>query len=359
MPDYADDQSSFDLEKWRADGRAYAAEHPNELRDFIARMDPGGSEPENALETEPPDDFGPISNAEQDQRDMLEPGLYERISERERAQGLTNAQVAWWESGCANEPDARPYPDEAEERELAPDGTLEALQRDWHNVAGKTAEYSRPGAIVDGQLIVEVDKGKSFGARDMARALDSLGREDVDRVAPRVVSSATIASADILSLPAAIPDICGPFAGCLTFTNSTFLAGLQQIQGMIQQIKMAETNLANLPTTLGNPQTFIATVTSAGQTVNQMTKADVAANAVVSAAQTNAAQAAKANADVARANGAQQNAKAGNEHLSAIDQTTQAQLDLAAQQQQQDGANRNAILNAFKPPAALTIPSIM
>jgi hypothetical protein len=27
-----DDKSSFDLDKWRADGRAYAAEHPNELR---------------------------------------------------------------------------------------------------------------------------------------------------------------------------------------------------------------------------------------------------------------------------------------------------------------------------------------
>jgi hypothetical protein len=137
-------------------------------------------------------------------------------------------------------------------------------------------------------------------------------------------------------------------SGCLTFTNSTFLAGLQQIQGLIAQIKMAETNLMNLPeTTLGNVRAYIGAVTSAGQTINQMTKADVAANAVVSAAPTNAALAAKANADVASANGAQQNAKAGNEHLSAIDQTTQAQLDLAAQQQQQDAANRQAIVNAL------------
>jgi hypothetical protein len=166
-----------------------------------------------------------------------------------------------------------------------------------------------------------------------------------------VVASATVASADILSIPAAIPDICLPYAGCRTFTNSTFLAGLQQIQGMIQQITMMKTNLTNLPTTLGNSQTYIGAITSAGKTVDQMTKADVAANAVVGAAQTNAALAAKANVDVASANGAQQNAKAGNEHLSAIDQTTQAQLDLAAEQQQQDAANRQAIVNAFKPPA--------
>jgi hypothetical protein len=172
-----------------------------------------------------------------------------------------------------------------------------------------------------------------------------------------VVASATIASADILSIPAAIPDICGPFAGCLTFTDATFLSGVQQIQGMIQQITMMQTNLANLPTTLGNPQTFIATVTSAGQTINQMTKADVAANAVVGAAQTNAALAAKANADVAIANGAQQNAKAGNEHLSSIDQTAQAQLDLAAEQQQQDAGNRNNIATKLStiPTAAAAI----
>jgi hypothetical protein len=119
-------QATFDLEKWRADGRAYAAEHPNELRDFIAGMDPGGSEND----------------------------------------GLSQ---------------------DREERLLAPDGTLDALARDFHNIVGhKTAEYSRPVAIVGDQLVVEVDRGKSFGARDMQKALDSLGREDVDKVALRV-----------------------------------------------------------------------------------------------------------------------------------------------------------------------------
>ncbi len=158
-----------------------------------------------------------------------------------------------------------------------------------------------------------------------------------------VIASATVASADILSFPAAIPDICGPMAGCLTFTNATFLAGIQQIQGMIQQIRMETTNLATARTTTGNAQAFIGTVTSAGQRVDQMTKADVAANAVVNAAPANAALAGQANVDAANANGAQQNAKAANEELSTINQTTQAQLDLAAEQQQQDAANRQAL----------------
>ena len=90
-----------------------------------------------------------------------------------------------------------------------------------------------------------------------------------------------------------------------------------------------------------------------------MTKADVAANAVVSAAPANAALAAKANDDASSANGAQEQAQAGNEHLSAIDQTTQAQLDLAAEQQQQDAANRQAVLNALAPPANLPPPAFM
>jgi hypothetical protein len=66
-------------------------------------------------------------------------------------------------------------------------GSVEVLARVWHNIMGETAEYSRPVAIVNDQLIIEVDRGKSFGARDMARALDALGREEVDRIGIRVV----------------------------------------------------------------------------------------------------------------------------------------------------------------------------
>jgi hypothetical protein len=89
-----------------------------------------------------------------------------------------------WRDGS----EASPADHEIEAQDLAPDGTLEALQRDWHNVVGRSAEWSRPVAIADDQLIVETEQGKSFGARDMGRALDSLGSEKVDRVAIRVTN---------------------------------------------------------------------------------------------------------------------------------------------------------------------------
>jgi hypothetical protein len=75
-------QATFDLEKWRADGRAYAAEHPNELRDFIARMDPGGSEPENALETEPPDDWA--DSEDERERSVEASDLDQHLATQER-----------------------------------------------------------------------------------------------------------------------------------------------------------------------------------------------------------------------------------------------------------------------------------
>src|SRR5664279_4803737 len=46
-------ESEF-LKKWRADGQAWAASHPNALRDFIANMHPGGSEDESMDYGSPP-----------------------------------------------------------------------------------------------------------------------------------------------------------------------------------------------------------------------------------------------------------------------------------------------------------------
>jgi hypothetical protein len=67
-------------------------------------------------------------------------------------------------------------------------GTVEALERNWDNAVGnKVAAYSRPVAVVGDQLIVEVDRGKSFDGNNMLDALDALGRDDVDSVALRVV----------------------------------------------------------------------------------------------------------------------------------------------------------------------------
>jgi hypothetical protein len=67
-------------------------------------------------------------------------------------------------------------------------GTVEALACDWDNAVGhKTASYSRPVAIVGDHLIVEVDRGQSFGAVDMIDALEALGHDYVDSIALRVV----------------------------------------------------------------------------------------------------------------------------------------------------------------------------
>jgi hypothetical protein len=72
--------------------------------------------------------------------------------------------------------------------QLAGPGTVEALSRDWHNIQDRQAsELARPVAIAGNSLVVEVQKGARFGAPEMRKALDALGREDVDQVAVRVV----------------------------------------------------------------------------------------------------------------------------------------------------------------------------
>jgi hypothetical protein len=79
----------------------------------------------------------------------------------------------------------------SESVQLAAPGTVEALARDWHNIQDRqAADLTRPVAIAGNSLIVEVQKGAKFGAPEMKRALDSLGREDVDRVAVRIVERA-------------------------------------------------------------------------------------------------------------------------------------------------------------------------
>ncbi len=176
-----------------------------------------------------------------------------------------------------------------------------------------------------------------------------------------LIATAGAASAAITmpAIPAFFLDPCAAFAGCQTATWWGALSQAQTVLGEAGQLQNEATNLTSRAPTVGNIRAFIGTVTSAGRTINQMTKADVAANAVVNAAPANAALAAKANDDATSANGAQEQAQAGNEHLSAIDQTTQAQLDLAAEQQQQDAANRQAVLNALNPPATVPPPAFM
>jgi hypothetical protein len=75
-----------------------------------------------------------------------------------------------------------------EESLMARSGTVDALARDWHNIQSRAvAETTRPVAISGKSLVVEVSRDAPFGARDMSKALDALGREDVTEVAVRVV----------------------------------------------------------------------------------------------------------------------------------------------------------------------------
>jgi hypothetical protein len=65
---------------------------------------------------------------------------------------------------------------------------VEILAREWPRFVGpKCAATSRPIGIVGNQLIVEVVRNSAFNARDMATAMEALGREDVDRVAVQIV----------------------------------------------------------------------------------------------------------------------------------------------------------------------------
>jgi hypothetical protein len=94
----------------------------------------------------------------------------------------------------------------SEAAQLAAPGTVEALARDWHNIQDRQAsELTRPIAIAGNSLVVEVQKGAKFGAPEMQKALDSLGREDVDRVAVRVVERTAhvreISTANVVQAP--------------------------------------------------------------------------------------------------------------------------------------------------------------
>lgn len=83
--------------------------------------------------------------------------------------------------------------DAREFRALAFRGLVAVLAQNWHTIVTPgVAASSRPVAIVDHQLIVEVDRDTSFSARDMSAALDALGREVISRVALRVVENHTI-----------------------------------------------------------------------------------------------------------------------------------------------------------------------
>jgi hypothetical protein len=71
-----------------------------------------------------------------------------------------------------------------------PSVTSEALANSWHEVVGRDrAATSQPIGIVENQLIIEITREAEFSGHDMSRAISALGRDDVDRVAIRVVET--------------------------------------------------------------------------------------------------------------------------------------------------------------------------
>jgi hypothetical protein len=175
-----------------------------------------------------------------------------------------------------------------------------------------------------------------------------------------VVATASIAQAGgLLSIPPLLPDLC--FPSCLTFTNTTALAGIQNIIAQAQSLDNQLTNLLKMPgMSPSGIQQYIGQVTQAGQAVNQLTVGNATAARVIAQAQAQAQAAAKANADAQAAKGNQQAADATNEQLGNLNATEQAHLDLDANLAKQAAANEQYEINLFTPNANSTVnPEIM
>ncbi len=68
--------------------------------------------------------------------------------------------------------------------------SVDRLAQQWQSIVGaKSAETSRPVGVVENQLIIEIIPDSRLNGAEMARAVAALGRDDIDRVAVRVVNA--------------------------------------------------------------------------------------------------------------------------------------------------------------------------
>ena len=151
-----------------------------------------------------------------------------------------------------------------------------------------------------------------------------------------------IASADLLSIPTMIPDICF-FGACTQFTQTSALANIQHVIGQIQQLKNEAQNLATLPTSLPNAQAELGALLGTGKNIAATVQADAAAQAITTDSSEDVAEAARLNGLAIQANGAQQQAQVANGYLSTLVVTQQKSLDLQAARQNQEAEMRSDI----------------
>jgi hypothetical protein len=157
---------------------------------------------------------------------------------------------------------------------------------------------------------------------------------------------ATAASADLLSIPAMIPDLC--FMGtCTQYTHTQALTSAQQVLGQVQQLKNEAAMLARLPMSVSAAAGDLQTVLSAEKTVAATVKADTAATAIANEDETDVAEAARLQALAQEATGAASQAQVGNGIALQQLQVEQKQLELQTSQQLQDQAQRQAAATAL------------
>ena len=159
------------------------------------------------------------------------------------------------------------------------------------------------------------------------------------------LSLAVPASADLLTIPSMIPDIC-VFGHCIQFTQSTALASVQQVIGQIQQLKNEAQNLATLPRSYQDAEGDLNAILGTGKSIAKEIAANTAAQGISDQAEQDAAEAARLNGLANNANGAQQEAIATNSYLSQLNETAQKQLLLSSAQQTQSVTTMNDLVQA-------------
>jgi hypothetical protein len=157
---------------------------------------------------------------------------------------------------------------------------------------------------------------------------------------------ASAASADLLSLPAMIPDFCA-FGHCVQFTHTQALTSAQQVVGQIQQLKNEATMIAHLPMSVSAAAGDLQAVLSAEKGIAATVKADTAAKAIANEDETDVAEAARLQRLAQEATGAASQAQVGNGIALQQLQVQQRQLELQASQQLQDQAQRQAAATAL------------
>jgi hypothetical protein len=157
---------------------------------------------------------------------------------------------------------------------------------------------------------------------------------------------ASVASADLLSLPAMIPDVC-VLGHCVQFTHTQAMTSAQQVLGQIQQLKNEATMIAHLPMTVSAAAGDLQTVLSAEKGITATVKADTAAKAIANEDQTDAAEAARLQALAQEATGAASQAQVGNGIALQQLQVQQKTLELLTSEQLQDQAQRAAMKQAL------------